>query len=187
MLYNNSSSRIINVNNLYMHDDVEDLFFETFCTFEKRYGCTYLAFMLEGLENMVRVNFISNKAWHNIFINDHYIDFCPLVEVGRLVDSIILNWNSVPINTKSAREVVGVRADHNIANGISFANILDYCGVRAKEMIGMGADIKHYDFARLIVNDISNVQEILKKLRTKTIHKMLHDRLLLFEHVNHRV
>lgn len=178
MIVTESESKVICVDNVYMHADAEEHFFRTFGMLEKIYGCTYLAFMLEDLENKRRVNFISNKSWHNIFINEHYIDFCPLVEIGRNVDSIILNWNSVANNTKSAREVVGVRGEHNIANGISFSGIIDYCGVKVKEMIGLGADIKHHDFAKLIINNIHHVQAMLESLRARTIYQILREKIL---------
>jgi hypothetical protein len=107
----------------------------------------YLYFSIENTKTKQRLAFNTNPTWYQNYIDLKLIDHCPLYAAtshicksSRQGTSFFL-WNQIIPEDRSQRNVVGLRGEHNIANGLSFSmKVRDYLLI-----LGLGADLKDHE------------------------------------------
>jgi hypothetical protein len=136
-----------------------------FKTLEYNLGCTYMFYIYEDMILDRKIIYSSNWAWQKHLIGEKLINDCPVFKAGSQAlafgkKSIILPWNNIPCNTSIEKEITLLRSEFNISNGIG----ISHANGIIREGIGLGADIKDYEFyPRVIANNL--IYNILKNMR----------------------
>lgn len=155
------------VKNHHFNQSAESLFLDIFASLQKLIDCTYLFYMFENKNISKRITFSNNQEWQSIYVNDNLIIHCPLLYVGRQQintsksKSTILRWNDVVPESRHQRNVMGVRSEFNIANGISFAKEFN----QVREMVGIAADVRNYTFTQDVILHINQKEYAAKSNR----------------------
>ncbi len=162
------------VRNHRFNNNAETHFQDIFQSLQKLIDCTYLFYMFENKNISKRITFSTNQEWQSIYVNDNLIVHCPLLYVGRHQmnnspnKSTILRWNDIIPDNKSQQNVMGIRSEFNIANGISFAK--EFYNIR--EMIGIAADTKNLSFTQDVILNMNAFNGHLLKLRHVAIAEL---------------
>lgn len=164
----------------------EQKFTDVFLSLQKIVECSYLSYIFEETETLKKISFLTNKEWQSLYITKNLINNCPLLLTGRRqtienpLKATVLVWNDVtPSNNKQA-QVNGIRAEFNIANGLSFAH--EFWGVR--EMLAIAAEKTRYDFStEVLMKHAQVVRNHLYQLRQIAIESFILNRHWLPTHV----
>lgn len=155
------------VKNERFNNNAEMHFNDIYSALERLLSCTYLFYMFENTDISKRITFSTNLEWQSVYVNDNLIINCPLLYVGRnqmersKSKSTILRWNDVTPSSKAQKNVMGIRDEFNIANGISFAR--EYLGIR--EMVGIASDVRNDGFSRDVILHMNTINAYLLQLR----------------------
>ena len=104
------------------------------------------------------VNFSSSSPeWSKVYFEEGLIIDCPLVRYGKNFERIVLPWDSIPHLTSLEKEIIGVRRDFNINNGISFI----WTDGHLRKSIAFATDYESKDF----YNEIMTNKDIFKIIR----------------------
>lgn len=151
----------------YFDDLYKTKFMSIFKYLQKKYGCTYLFYLLKNIKTKKTIMFTSSIEWQKMFIENKLMDHCPISQFGvKMVAKstradFISIWNQIPITTKEQANVCGVRSEFNIANGVSFT-----CQNSSfMEAISLAGEKKHYDFYKQILfDDINMLQHVAHEI-----------------------
>lgn len=145
---------------------------------EYNLGCTYLFYIYEDVLNDKKIIYTSNWDWQNYLIGEKLINECPVFKAGNSAlstgrqSSILLPWNNIPCQTSLEKDIVLLRGEFNISNGIG----ISYTNGIIREGIGLGADIKDLKFYQRVIKN-NEIYDILRRVRFllfKKKHNTLH-------------
>lgn len=156
--YSNESSLIIN--------DIYDYL-------STHISCTYIIYMYENLFTNEKSIYTSNWDWQDYLIRQKLINSCPVfLAAFRYLESknegeIFLPWNHALPRNKAERNVCGVRADLNIANGFGYGAK----GHGVRETLAFGGDKKDTDFHKNFLANPNLLPSILLQMRKTLLTK----------------
>lgn len=110
----------------------------------------YMFFSLENKETRERLVYSTNLDWQSNYIDHKMIDNCPLYAATVLsprnyrLDRSFFLWNQIIPEGKMQRDVIGVRAEHGIANGLSITKKIG----NYQAMLGLASDPKDHELER---------------------------------------
>ena len=171
---------MVNKNCIIEPKNTPDLFERVFCDLKKKFDCTYMFYQYSYHD--FKLSFSTNTEWMDEYVGHLLIDKCPLIRMGlqkissSKTSAILLRWNDILPISKDEKNTVGIRAEFNICNGISFARKL----FSSTEYFGMAADAKHNHFSRNIILDSQYVKELMNQLRCASINNLMYSSMLDF-------
>ena len=144
-------------------------------------GCTYLLYMYENLRSNKKHIYSSNWDWQNYLIGKRLINSCPIFLTGfkylekRGSGHIFMRWLDAPPRNKEERNVCGLRADLNIANGFGYAAV----GNGIRETLAFGGNVNDTSFYKHFIADLSIFSNTLQKMRNVILYKEHSKKLIL--------
>ncbi len=108
----------------------------------------YMYFAFENRDTKKRIIFNTHPKWYQSYVGASLIDHCPLyAAVHHLCDksergSAHFLWKHAIAQNKKQREVVGLRAEHGIANGLTFSRLTKNFQIT----LGLATDPKDHEF-----------------------------------------
>jgi len=154
-------------------ENINKTFSDLYREIESTFECTYLFYKceLQGYEFI----FASNMEWMDLYVNQSLIKQCPLFRVGvkkiqtSKTKSVMLRWNDVKPISRDERNIVGLRNEFNICNGISLGRQIG----KASDYLGLAADRLNFNFPSQIIRDSLKIREIMNKLFNNSLASML--------------
>lgn len=152
-------------------------------TLTKSIGCTYILYIYENLNTKEKYIYSSNWEWQRLLIGKQLIHHCPYFLAGfkfleqnknKPFASIILPWYLAQPTDKKQKEVVGLRGEFNIANGISYGAK----GHGIREILGIGGDITEKDFYRSFMCNKFSLGYILDSIRNTILTATITDKII---------
>lgn len=154
-------------------DNINNTFFNLYNEIENSFECTYLFYKFEL--NNYKFIFSSNMEWINLYVNQSLINQCPLFRVGAQkiqsskTKNVMLRWNDVKPISKDERNIVGLRNEFNICNGISLGREIGF----SSDCLGLAADRMNLDFPRQIISNSLAIRKIMDKMFKNSLASIL--------------
>lgn len=152
-----------------LHDaHFEQKIFELSCKYLKHLHSNYLFCSFENKLLKERVVSNTNSLWHKNFIESKLIDHCPLYATNiasskRLVTGRdFFLWNQVVPEGKKQKEVVGMRREHGIANGVSITQYTSHYQL----IMGVGTAPEDHELERKCTLLMPKIITLFAELRS---------------------
>ena len=116
----------------------------------KKISCNHMFFSIENRITKERLEFSTRPDWQKYYIGEKLIDNCPLYATTVMYprrsnqESFFFLWNKVVPEGRKQRQVVELRKEAGIANGISLTKQI---GIY-QAMLGIGTDPKNNELER---------------------------------------
>ncbi len=163
-----SNSKIIIPKEFYEFDDLNKRKILKIFDNLKSIGCTYMSYALEGANNK-RYHFYTNAEWQNSYIKTGLVNQCPLIRYARQRRPLIIRWNDIQPSNKIEKNVIGIRGEHNLGNGIGMTHWF----FNMNEHIAFASELTNKDFPIDLIIDIETVKRIIFAIRKIALESMI--------------
>ncbi|MYM61498.1 hypothetical protein GTG28_20020 [Vibrio sp. OCN044] len=150
----------------------------------EEFGATYTAFYHESQKTKNKLFWISESSWGKVYVERDYIKDCHLFNFGRSImkkkSYICFPWNHIKEETKKQKEISGIRREHNIDHGLSFANLKYNCITG----LNFNSFTQNRIFTKEILNDFTTISAIRNEIfRYSSKYNMImhKDRINIFD------
>jgi hypothetical protein len=134
----------------------------------KPIGCTYLCYAIEGA-NKKRYHIYTNTQWQQNYTYGGLINDCPLIHYARYKKPLIMRWNDINASKKSEANVIGIRGEHNLGNGIGMTRWF----FDMHEQLSLASELQNIDFPIDAARNIHLIQQYWLEIRDIALSGMV--------------
>lgn len=166
-----------------LHCDIilEKYFYTTFKQLEKKFGCVYLSYVIEGGTYGEKIQFSTDKEWNILYFKKGLSEHCHIGKICREMKqkncSFTIDWNLIPPDDNKSRKVHLLRRELNFDNGVTYATLLynKSFGTYYEliNIIGNNLDIHFYKEMRQNKKQVSLILKNLRERACSTLTKRL--------------
>lgn len=122
--------------------------------------CSYFSYTIER-DDGIRKNFFLNNTWLNTYLNEGFIQTCPLTMICRVKGSAFIQWSLLNSLDKAQKTSMNARKDLEMHNGVTISSYVS----GTKEMIAMATTKNNHKFGQIILENKEFVQEQILGMR----------------------
>ncbi len=129
----------------------------------KQIYANHMFFSIENRVSKERLEFSTNPEWQQYYIGKGLINHCPLYAATIIYpekyqqDSFFFLWSKITPDGNKQREIVGLRNEVGIANGISLTRRFSCY----QAMLGLGTEPKEFELERKYISLMPTIITLL--------------------------